>query len=774
LQSTIVATSFRFLILGSLLIRNCAATPGDRFCAPLIQELVYQMQRGSLGFIKDPLAEAIRSAVGSGDARFTTDEWVQDFHEDVVNFLIDELPSERWMYFERKYGLSTEQVMDILTYYASRHYFNGLSYLGRPRDVLARLSRVAREHRLGEPKEEVSRTYLYYLHNVTRFSVPEMAEQLTKGRGHKVSENEVYQELSELGVSIEAAFERPLSENEHYRILERLNEMGRGEFAAGLPRGNLMEAAKFLGAFQLRRSEIARVLNVGERAFEFIQHYRNEIVRGVPWKRELDAEGRALAESERWNLGQLRSELQILTLFWKRDDLPSQEIADRLNRLFRTLTDSIEYRTQGSVVARARLLELTGVSPKGPDLDHPVYGKLKKDGNLVPGPVLDFLYDNYDNPISDLARELHLSVPALRRFMKRHDVMLVPEQRGKVTLLGQSVRSEMMAEDGILVLLTENFIGFTVRTDSVLEEFAKAQVPDVPQQGTLLAKLRALGIHPGEGAKAKEGNRTAQARIQEALMLIAESKTGIRPRSVSQESEGISLFGLAPTKKTPQLLDTVRIEMMSDDGILKQLTENLLNFTVRTDSVLEDFARIQVPDFQKQARLVDKLRGIGILPNDGAKAKEGIKVAQDRIHEALVLIAESRTGKRPRSVSKKNDGLHLFGLLTQAVREEMMSELGGILGLMTERLKRFVTRTDVALEAFAQEKVSDSKKQSELLGRLATLGIYRSDGHNAKRGNKLSLYRIHEALALIAEAKTGRRSEKISSRAEGILSFDFK
>jgi hypothetical protein len=357
-------------------------------CERWLSEFVYRMQRGALGFERDPLPEVIRRA-SAENGRFTEhgnlspEEWVQEFHEDVLNFLIavDKQPRKRWPLFEQKYGLTHEQAMDVLTYYVSRHYFNGLSYLGPPREVLARFSRVAREHRLADPGNEVSRTYLYYLHNVTRLSVPQMAEQLSKTRDRKISEQQIYRELSQAGISIEAEFETPLEASRIHGIAARLNEIGRGHLMAGVPRESLVGAANYLAANgRLSRFEIARVLNVGENALDFIQHHRNEISRGVAWRRNLDAEGRRLAQDEHWELEEAKSEGELLTLFWERDELSSQEIADRLNRLFRTSPESGNYRSQASVTAKAKVLGLTDLSPKGPDVELPPMGNLRRRG----------------------------------------------------------------------------------------------------------------------------------------------------------------------------------------------------------------------------------------------------------------------------------------------------------------------------------------------------------------------------------------------------------
>jgi hypothetical protein len=222
----------------------------------------------------------------------------------------------------------------------------------------------------------------------------------------------------------------------------------------------------------------------------------------------------------------------------------------------------------------------------------------------------------------------------------------------------------MTADDGILEQLTLSLRGFGSHTDSLLEVLSKAQVPDPIVQKEMLAKLRALGLLPNDGARARDGNRLAQNRIHEALMIIAEAKIGRRPNSISKEVDGATVFGLKAIpklKKAPEISQAAREEMMRANGILEQLTRNLRRFGSKTDSVMEAFAKSQVTDPLKQAALIRKLKALGIGPSDGNTAKTGTKLAQDRIHEALMLIIEAKSGHRPEQISRSEDGARWFG-----------------------------------------------------------------------------------------------------------------
>jgi hypothetical protein len=366
--------------------------------------------------------------------------------------------------------------------------------------------------------------------------------------------------------------------------------------------------------------------------------------------------------------------------------------------------------------------------------------------------------------------------------MKRHDVVFMKAGTGQVRLLTQSARDEMASpDDGIIKQLTQNLPGFTMRTDSELEAFAKRQVTDPRRQGELITRIRALGLSPTDGTKAREGKKLSLGRIHETLMLIGEAKTGVLPRSVSKEGDGTTLFGLKPIVRLPQLSDAIRAEMVSEEGILEQLTQNLQGFATRTDSTLEELARREVTEPVKQSELLTRLEALGLYATDAANAKNGFKPPQDRIHEALMLMAEAKEGTRPELVSKEDDGTNHFGFepirradpsprLADPVRDEMLAE-DGIFAQAIHNIPGFRRLTDTALEAFASEQITATEKQEPLLAKLRRLGITPRDVDMALEGNALAQDRIHEALALIYEVKRGERPTSMSKSADGTSAF---
>jgi hypothetical protein len=506
-------------------------------CERALSVLTYRMQRGALGVGEDdPLAAAIRDQSGQWTAggKVTAEQWRREFEEDVLEFLVRGASEARWQEFEKKYGLSREQALDVLTYYASRQFFNVLPQLGKPRDVLKRLSEVSREHRLGNAQSEAARTYPYYLHNLTRWSVPQIAEDLSQRRKREVEESEVYAELSSLGISIEGEFRASLNRMARRQIERNLQSRGLGGLVKELP-DSLLGAAEYLEANvpTLRRREIARILGIGDEALDYIQHATNNHNRGLSWNRVGEFNGETLPEEK------------ILERLWN-EGKKSKAIAEELNQIFKTSPGHKDYRSQASVSGKARLLGLTEPPGlRGGEVKDPTYGVLKKaNGELDPETVIPYLYDHYDRPLSRLAADLGVSVSGLRAFMTRHDLILPRPRSGQAkSLLTEQQRQALMDPvSGLLAQLGQNLKGFS-KADQAIEAFARQQISDPQAQGKALEKIRALGINPADGTNAQQGRKAPQDRLHEALQIIAEAKTGQRPSVLLTREHGTQYFG---------------------------------------------------------------------------------------------------------------------------------------------------------------------------------------------------------------------------------------
>lgn len=215
---------------------------------------------------------------------------------------------------------------------------------------------------------------------------------------------------------------------------------------------------------------------------------------------------------------------------------------------------------------------------------------------------------------------------------------------------------------GIINQLGENLPGFASRTDATLRKFAQRVITNQGKLEKVLSRLREIRILPHDGTSAKLGNRNSIARIRQALVLIAEAKTGQPILDISTRQQGQEIFGFR-MKPIPSLSPLYHRQMLdSKDGILHAL-RFLPGFDIAAGEALITFAKKQVTEHEKQRKMVEALQNIGLLNNDGNRAWVRKKaLPMDRIHEALLVIAEAKTGSRPSRLTTASEGREFLGL----------------------------------------------------------------------------------------------------------------
>lgn len=341
-------------------------------CAALTAEYYLKVKRAILG---DATAQ------GWLDRISASDETVRAFEDDLISLYQLPAATRNWDALQERWEISRPHLEQILAYYS-------LDDLPRP-TTLQRLERLNRALFLASDAP-AARRYPFYRENLTRLSVPEMAEEL------KLAEREVRRDLSLLGLSIVEEFRKPRPP-EGVSLYARLQALERGGKSP---------------------AEAARILGVGERAVEFFYH-RREGNRGVGWRRVANFRGMDLAEEA--ILERLHAENRSVA-----------ECAAELNRLFETRAQDPDYRTEGSVMEKLMAMGLAEGSPRG---------------SLDPIKTREFLYVNLWKSDAELAEALGVSETALRDFYIRYAIVRpgvrygYPREKGRGTTDGSSVRA---------------------------------------------------------------------------------------------------------------------------------------------------------------------------------------------------------------------------------------------------------------------------------------------------------------------------------------------
>jgi hypothetical protein len=729
------------------------ASASTLVCSQDLALLTSYYQRGTLGREKISLVDTLpklfprlrgKSGVDDPNSFIDSKPWFEALHSDILEYLVADPSQRSFDAFQTKYGFSSEQMQDVVTYFACRHYFNDLSLIGDPRAQLERISELSRAYRLTDPKSRIARLYPYYLARITQLSVPQIAAELSARSSTPIAEQAVYKDLQDLGISIEREFELFSKSAEHLPPERRPSP--------------------------------------GQEAWAFYQHYLNERNRGVPWQ----------ANEERF----LRSQ-------W--GHLSSKAIADALNSNRLLNANDPDFRSQAAVTAKARVLGLTEPATRDlSDLDIHGYGRVKSAGTLQDA-AQDFLYDNYQTPLSELAQRLGVTEKQLRNFMKKRDIVLFPAREVPThlarPLTQQQLKNFRDRNSGLLQQAAKNVHGgFATKTPEALVALAQKQIPDLAKREDVIAKIRGLRMSSSAGSLAPSALKSA-SDVAESLRLIADAKG--TPLEDFTTTEGMGIFGwkdleiktvVTKTKPThePRELSEKDLKDFRDEasGLFAQAAQNIPNgFTTKTPEALIALAQREIADVTRRNEVIAKIQGLSMSVSAGRIAKKRSKTARDVV-ECLMLIAEAKG--EPLQALTSTEGTRVFGwkpVETKAVtakvkpvriaRELPEPDLKGfrdeVSGLLEQAAQNipgtFKQKTEEALIALAENQISDVTRKNEVITKIRELGMSPSAGRMAKTGSK-SASEIADCLSLIAEAK-GTPLQTLTS-AEGTRVFGWK
>jgi len=332
-----------------------------------------------------PLLVAIYSAL-AGDFKkygelqkegfFAPGQTGYQFESDILT-LYDLAPEFRDLKnFGQRWQLTDRQVQDLLIFYSWNVLEEPLDVAGKPEEVLERVRVLTRAHMLSESNYPWRFRYGYYRINAGSLAVPEMAKQL------RISESQVYQELSLLRVSLVQAVNQKLRES------ISATEIG-----------------------QLGISEALRRAGIGDQAWAFFEHHQGVENRGVRWSRLVQTSD-----------GRFWDEQDLLRNLYEQG-YEIKEIASLLNKAAHVSSPSdSNWRTEGSVTSKLRSLGLSEPAQRGPSRVYiPGYGVLKESGKLLPE-FQKYLLNHTGTSIPDLAVQMMVAESTIKDFLMRYSI----------------------------------------------------------------------------------------------------------------------------------------------------------------------------------------------------------------------------------------------------------------------------------------------------------------------------------------------------------------
>ncbi|MBI4402664.1 MAG: hypothetical protein HY537_00805, partial [Deltaproteobacteria bacterium] len=504
-------------------------------------------------------------------------DYLTAFQEDVLNLLVT-APEQRPMgAVSRKLGITATELQTIIDYYVSQYFRVDLQLADQnPAEVLNRLRELRREHSLGDSdsKQHPNLTdYAYYLLNITHLSVPEMAVQLARHRGG-VTEQQVYQELLELGISIEDEFSQQ-------GILQQARDRYR--------QGEKLE-------------DIAAQLHIGRQALEFILHFENERARAVKWDRRHQFRGRNTPE-----------ELILRVLHYEGQS--AANIAKELNQLAGNVpADSPDFRTEASVSARIQLLNLAAKHRMGaPDVVDPDEPSryLKKNGKLVEDNAIAFLAAHYYEPLAWLAQQMGVTESGLRAFIRRHNIpyftkTAAPSTTGASTsasaplpvssILKGYAKQRSAAEKG--VRLSQWMAGHGGGVPKAIKKKKSDITPDEQAQNQVYEDLRRFAATDEEMAANTEKRifmeqLTAQQKQAVQAWYIGperqkarqKQEEGKRRGGPKERGENLSRFMSANNNQVPATIKKRISEMTVEQRVQKQAYVDMLGLAATDEEM---------------------------------------------------------------------------------------------------------------------------------------------------------------------------------------------
>ena len=207
-------------------------------------------QKSVVGRIKNP-AEHLRAEFGEALLSPESESGLSDLEDDVLD-LLRIPPKQRnsmWKEIEaavlEKYDLDKQAWLTVYGFYAEQVFGNDVKIVGnRQNKIRTHFESLRRSLSLSEPRNPTQKRYLYYLANLRRKNVSEMAIELG------TSQARVYADLSVLSLSREAAFAEVPSKVQQSRIVRTPKE---GEDASRRVRERLQDFVSPIGQKALQK-----------------------------------------------------------------------------------------------------------------------------------------------------------------------------------------------------------------------------------------------------------------------------------------------------------------------------------------------------------------------------------------------------------------------------------------------------------------------------------------------------------------------------------------
>ncbi len=352
-------------------------------CQGTLAEVFKQIE--AVKFIRDDLTQSLRGQELSGSYPWQTNpdhsKVFREFEDDYLKLIELGDPTLLGSAFKSKWGLTEIQFADVISFY-SVHIWEDptLSAFGQDARVrfFDRLRFLHFADFIKNTNKSLGRAYskkqnltlltvkdyfIYFHKNITQMSVPQIADDLN------VTENEIYQLLSDLRISIDTKWQSTKFKNLFSEI----------EVQRGLSGGVLTDD------FILETSQKHKV---GFEALKFYLHYLGSFQNGRPW-----------SAGDIFKLKELRLQKRLTI----------SEIANSLNR------------TEASVSAKLSTLGLVANIQKGADLIvQPPYGALKEKGQIQVEALMKFVLGTGFNNRSHLAELLEVQASSFDAFVARH------------------------------------------------------------------------------------------------------------------------------------------------------------------------------------------------------------------------------------------------------------------------------------------------------------------------------------------------------------------
>ena len=211
--------------------------------------------------------------------------WLDSIENEVLKTYTEVPPEVRdWNEIGKRFDLNHEQLLDLQSFYGL-NFFNFPGMIGNKQELLAHVGKKSRDVFIKNGRSPTAKRFRYYQSNTGKLSVSEMAQTL------RISEGEVYRDLSILGISLKITHSQGLN----------------------VPASQAERMAK---------------------------HHAGEEPRAVTWNRIFQFRGSPMLEEQ-----------ILIELFY--ENYPYQDIATELNHLAGTTQKNHpDIRTQASVSAR--------------------------------------------------------------------------------------------------------------------------------------------------------------------------------------------------------------------------------------------------------------------------------------------------------------------------------------------------------------------------------------------------------------------------------------